>query len=79
MVRKAFGLLLPAAVGALVASQWKEITRYLKIRQMSDGSGDGRPQDVPAEGHHAYPGRTGADGTGQFDSASRGGGPTATG
>ena len=78
MVRKALGLLVPAAAGALVASQWKEIARYLKLQQMSSGSGDGHPQDVPATGRHAYPGHPEADGTGQFDSASRGGGPASS-
>lgn len=80
MVRKALGLLLPAAIGALVASQYKEIGRYLKIRQMSSGSGDGHPQGVPAEGSHAYPEHAGegaVDGTGEFDSPNRGGGPAA--
>jgi len=78
MVRKAIGLLLPATVGALVASQWKEIARYVKMKQMSAGSG--HPQAVPAAGSHAYPERAGAgavDGTGEFDSPSRGGGPAA--
>jgi hypothetical protein len=74
MVRKALGVLLPASIAALAASQWREITRFVKIRQMS--SGGGNPQVVPASGHHAYPKRPGAgvpDGTGDFDSASRGG------
>jgi hypothetical protein len=78
MVRKALGLLVPAAIGALVASQWKEIARYLKIKQMS--AGDGHPQAVPAAGSHGYPERPGTgavDGTGEFDSPSRGGGPAA--
>ena len=74
MARKAFGWLLSASVAVLVASQWREIARYLKIEQMSRGAG--RPQVVPATGKHAYPSRPGAgtsDGTGEFDSASRGG------
>ena len=78
MVRKAFLVLLPASVVILIASQWREISRYLKIEQMSWGAG--RPQAVPAVGQHAYPSRPGGgvpDGTGDFDSASRGG-PAAT-
>ena len=74
MARKALIVLLPAALIALVASQWPEIVRYLKIEQMSWGGG--RPQLVPAAGHHSYPARPGGgtpDGTGDFDSASRGG------
>jgi hypothetical protein len=73
MARKAL-LLLPVSIAVLVASQWREIARYVKISQMSRG--DGHPQIVPATGHAAYPTRPGAgasDGTGEFDSASRGG------
>jgi hypothetical protein len=76
MARKALRVLLPASVAVLVASQWREIARYLKISNMSRG--DGHPQAVPAGGKHAYPRRSGAaDGTGDFDSESRGGGPSA--
>ncbi len=74
MARKVFRVLLPAAVVGLVASQWQEIARYLKIKQMSSGAG--KPQAVPAAGKHAYPESPGTgapDGTGDFDSASRGG------
>jgi len=76
MARKALCVLLPASVAALIASQWREIARYLKISQMSRG--DGHPQAVPAGGKHAYPNGGGAaDGTGgDFDSESRGGGPS---
>jgi hypothetical protein len=73
MARKAL-LLLPATVAVLVAIQWREISRYIKIQQMSRGSGN--PQAVPAAGQHAYPKHPGGgvpDGTGDFDSASRGG------
>jgi hypothetical protein len=75
MARKALSLLLPASVAVLAATQWREISRYLKLRQMS--SGDGHPENVPVEGHHSYPKATGGvpDGTGDFDSGSRGGGP----
>ncbi len=52
MARKALRVLLPASVAVLVASQWREIARYLKISQMSRG--DGHPQAVPAGGKHAY-------------------------
>ena len=74
MARKALSLLLPASVAVLAASQWRELSRYLKLRQMS--SGDGHPESVPVEGHHSYPTGPGggvADGTGDFDSGSRGG------
>jgi len=74
MARKALRWLLPAAVAAVVASQWRDIARYLKIEQMS--SGQGHPDLVPAGGKHAYPTGPGVgapDGTGDFDSARRGG------
>ena len=72
MVRKALLLLVPAVVVA-VASQWREINRYLKLEQMSSGSG--HPHNVPVEGSHAYPppGGGASDGVGEFDSGSRGG------
>jgi hypothetical protein len=76
MAGKALRWLLPAALAAVVASQWRDIARYLKIEQMSVGQGN--PQRVPARGKHAYPKHPGGgatDGTGHFDSASRGGGP----
>ena len=74
MARKALRLLPLAGAAILAASQWREIARYLKISRMSKG--DGHPQLVPAAGHHSYPSRPGAgtpDGTGDFDSAARGG------
>jgi len=65
---------LGALVGALVASQWKDITRYVNIERMSFG--DGNPGGVPVTGRHLYPSSSAAsapDGTGDFDSPSRGG------
>jgi hypothetical protein len=79
MARKALRLLIPASVVIVAASQWREIARYLKISQMSRG--DGHPQLVPVSGQHSYPGHHGAgipDGTGDFDSPTRGGGPAET-
>jgi hypothetical protein len=73
MARKAL-LLLPVSVAVLAASQWREFSRYVKLRQMS--SGGGHPESVPVEGNHFYPSSPGggaADGTGDFDSGSRGG------
>jgi hypothetical protein len=52
----------------------QDVSRYLRIRQMSRGPG--HPEKVPAAGSRAYPqspGRGAADGTGDFDSARRGG------
>jgi hypothetical protein len=73
MIRKALLFMIPLAAAGLVASQRQEITRYLKIKQMSAGAG--HPENVPVSGSHAYPqpGHGAADGTGDFESASRGG------
>jgi hypothetical protein len=74
VIRKARLLLIPAALGLLITSQWPDIRRYLKIRQLSRGPG--HPQNVPLGGTKAYPQHPGdgeQDGTGDFDSASRGG------
>ncbi|HEX6454297.1 MAG TPA: hypothetical protein VF060_33160 [Trebonia sp.] len=80
MMRKAAVVLVPLiAVGAAVATQWTDISRYLKIERMSFG--DGKPGNVPATGTKRYPdgpGKGVPDGTGSFDSASRGGGPAAS-
>jgi hypothetical protein len=77
MTRKALWL-LPASLAVFVASQWRDIARYLKLERMSTGGG--HPELVPAHGTHAYPTADSAgatDGTGDFDSARRGGGPLA--
>ena len=73
MTRKALLLMIPLAVAGIAVGQRQDIARYLKIRQMS--SGTGHPENVPAGGSQAYPqsGHGAADGTGDFDSASRGG------
>ena len=39
MTRKTLWL-LPASVAAVAASQWRDIARYIKIRQMSRGVPD---------------------------------------
>jgi hypothetical protein len=74
MIRKALGLLAVAGIGAAVASQWRDIVRYAKIKQISGDKGD--PSLVPAAGRSTYPaepGKAGAGGHDDFDSASRGG------
>jgi hypothetical protein len=53
MIRKVLVFGIPLAVAGLIASQRQEITRYLKLKQMS--SGTGHPENVPAGGSHAYP------------------------
>jgi hypothetical protein len=73
VIRKVLLFVIPLAAAGLAASQRQEIVRYLKVKQMS--SGTGHPENVPVSGSHAYPDPSGgaADGTGDFDSASRGG------
>jgi hypothetical protein len=74
MMRKILWLIMPVAVGSLVASQWPDIRRYLGIKQLSAGAG--HPELVPVGGRTAYPKKASdgeAQGTGDFDSASRGG------
>jgi hypothetical protein len=53
VIRKAALLMIPLAAAGLAASQWRDITRYLKIKQMSMGTG--HPENVPAGGSQAYP------------------------
>jgi hypothetical protein len=77
MALKALRLLVSVGTTLLVASQWPDIKRYLMIKQLSAG----HPENVPVRGRPAYPQSPGggaADGTGDFDSASRGG-PAYTG
>ena len=53
---------------------FNDIVRYIKIKRLSRG--EGHPELVPIRGSKAYPQRAGqgaADGTGDFDSGSRGG------
>jgi hypothetical protein len=73
------GLGLVGAAVLIGRSQRKDIARYLKIKNMSTGSG--HPENVPAGGSHSYPspGNGAADGTGDFDAASRGGAATVKG
>lgn len=74
MIRKAVPWLGSVLLGVLIVSQWQDIVRYVKIRQMSPGWG--RPEVVPAAGRTVYPqnpASSAPDGTGEFDSARRGG------
>jgi hypothetical protein len=50
---KAVRLAAALALGAAVASQWPDIRRYLKIKQLS--TGQGHPENVPAGGRTSYP------------------------
>ena len=62
MIRKALVVVIPLGVAWLVAAQWQDITRYLKIKQVSAGSGHpekrtrGRVSGVPAPVTSSRPG-----------------------
>lgn len=77
MIRKVLLLGVPVALGAAIAAitaGWSDISRFARIRQISRGTG--HPEAVPAQGRRSYPDSRGfhtADGTGDFDSAQRGG------
>ena len=74
MIKKAVGLAAMAAIGVAISIGWPDVQRYFKIRHLS--AQNSHPEMVPAEGRSAYPQRhaDGApDGTGDFDSAQRGG------
>jgi hypothetical protein len=74
MIRKLLKISIPAALGVIVAKGLPDIRRYVAIKQMSRGRG--HPEVVPMRGTQAYPKHPGdgaPDGTGDFDSASRGG------
>jgi hypothetical protein len=74
MVSKGLRFLFPAALALLVASQWQDVVRYLRLKQLSVGQG--HPENVPVRGRASYPQRPGsgeADGQGDFDAPRRGG------
>jgi hypothetical protein len=74
MIKTSLGLAASLGLGLAIAVAWPDLRRYLKIRQISADAP--HPEIVPAGGRTAYPQRPGAgapDGTGDFDSARRGG------
>ncbi|MBV9795831.1 MAG: hypothetical protein JO016_18045 [Actinobacteria bacterium] len=74
MIGKLLKFAAPAAIGALAALSFPDAKRYVAIRRISSG----HPEVVPAEGARAYAqdaAHAAPDGTGDFDSARRGGGP----
>lgn len=71
---KSLGLAATLGLGAAIVVAWPDLKRYLKIRQLS--AAVPHPEVVPAHGRTAYPQRPGSgapDGTGDFNSARRGG------
>jgi hypothetical protein len=74
MLRKGLVVTAMAALAAVLVGQRQDIARYVKIKRLS--TGEGHPELVPVRGRVAYPQHSAdgqADGTGDFDSASRGG------
>ena len=73
MIGKVLKFAVPITLGAVIALQWQDAKRYVQIKFISSG----HPEAVPAEGAKSYSDAAHAvpDGTGDFDSASRGGGP----
>ena len=73
MIGKVLKFAVPAVLGVAVALQWQDAKRYVQIKFISSG----HPEAVPAEGAKSYSDAAHAepDGTGDFDSARRGGGP----
>ena len=71
MIGKLLKFAAPAAIGVLAALSFPDAKRYVQIRMISSG----HPEAVPAEGAKAYSDAAHAapDGTGDFDSARRGG------
>jgi hypothetical protein len=53
VIRKVLLLAPPAGAVLLIACQRRDIARCVKIKQMSIGRG--HPENVPADGSHAYP------------------------
>ena len=72
MIGKLLKFGTPAVIGALAVLSFPDAKRYVAIRRISSG----HPEVVPAEGVTAYVkdvARSAPDGTGDFDSAKRGG------
>lgn len=74
MVKNIVKLAVVAGAGFALALGWPDIMRYVKIQRATVA---GRhPEQIPAGGRTVYPQSHAAgalDGTGDFDSASRGG------
>ena len=73
MIKTTLKLGAVAAVGAALALGWPDIKRYVQIKQSADHN---HLEKIPVSGRTVYPPRTGEGdrhGTGDFDSARRGG------
>jgi hypothetical protein len=73
VIKSTVKFLAVAATGGAVAANWRDFKRYLAITQISSSP---HPERIPARGRTAYPqdpAQAQPDGTGDFDSALRGG------
>ena len=74
MVKNVVKLVTLAGAGLALALGWPDIMRYVKIQRAT--AAGRHPWQIPAAGRTVYPRSHAAgapDGTGDFDSASRGG------
>ena len=74
MIKTMLKLGAVAAVGVALALGWQDIKRFVQIKQVSTFGN--HPEKIPVHGRTVYPQHAGEgerDGTGDFDSASRGG------
>ena len=74
MVKTILRVGIAGALAAAIVAGWPDIKRFVKIRQVS--ARRMHPDKVPASGRTVYPQRpfeAVPDGTGDFDSAQRGG------
>lgn len=74
MAKNFVKLVVAGGAGLALALGWPDIMRYVRIRRATVAGG--HPEQIPAAGRTVYPQSRAAgapDGTGDFDSASRGG------
>ena len=73
MIKTMLKLAAAAGTGVVVARNWPDIRRYITIKRAASSA---HPEKIPAAGRVSYPQSHDAgaiDGTGDFDSAQRGG------
>ena len=74
MIKSTLKLLAVAGLGLALAYGWQDIKRFVKIKQVS--ASGAHPERIPVRGRTVYPRNSfdaEPDGTGDFDSAQRGG------
>ncbi len=74
VIKSTFKLMVIAGLGVALAYGWQDIKRFVKIKQIS--ATGAHPEQIPVRGRTVYPHSSfdsAPDGTGDFDSALRGG------